>query len=79
MTNAAPVVVPAGPLAANVGEVLTLSTSFSDAGTLDGHVASVDWGDGTPVVDLGVVVSPFERGAHVHRAGYVHGDGDGDR
>ncbi len=31
------------------------------------------------MVDLGVVSVAVRRGAHVHGAGYVHGDGDGDR
>ncbi len=67
VTNAPPVVAPAGPLAATVGEVLTLSTSFTDAGTLDTHVATVDWGDGTPVVDLGAVTSLFDA-THTYTA-----------
>ncbi len=60
VNNVPPVVNPVGPLAATVGELLTLPTSFTDAGMLDTHVASVDWGDGSPSDDVGAVVSPFD-------------------
>jgi uncharacterized delta-60 repeat protein/uncharacterized repeat protein (TIGR01451 family) len=71
VSNAVPVVDPAGPLSATVGEVFTLPTSFTDAGTLDTHVATVDWGDGSPVDDLGAVVSPFDA-THTYAAAGVY-------
>ncbi len=67
VTNAPPVVDPAGPLAATVDEPFALATSFVDAGTLDTHVAAVDWGDGSPVDDLGAVLSPFDA-THTYTA-----------
>ena len=38
----------AGPdLAGTAGLAVAMSTSFTDAGTLDTHSATVNWGDGT--------------------------------
>jgi VCBS repeat-containing protein len=37
----------AGPASGAPGQTLSYSTSFTDAGTLDTHAATVDWGDGT--------------------------------
>ena len=49
VTNADPAFVGAGfsSFVVNEGEPFTLSVSFSDAGVLDGHTATVSWGDGT--------------------------------
>ena len=59
VTNADPVLSPIGAQAAVAGEEFRVSTSFSDAGALDTHVASVDWGDGT-ASSGGGVTSPFD-------------------
>jgi hypothetical protein len=49
VTNVAPVIgpnlSPAAPVA--VGSPTTITASFTDAGALDTHTATVDWGDGT--------------------------------
>lgn len=42
-----------------------LSASFTDPGAADTHVASVDWGDGTPVVDVDPATSPV-TGSHTY-------------
>ena len=48
IANAAPVLGPlSGPTNPAPGTALTVSASFTDAGTLDTHSASFDWGDGT--------------------------------
>ena len=43
-----PAVSPVAPAIVGVGLPDTLLASFADAGTLDTHVAAIDWGDGTP-------------------------------
>ena len=49
ITNAAPQVSALTTTAAptSVGQVLTASATFSDAGAHDTHTATIDWGDGT--------------------------------
>jgi len=48
ITNSAPVLGPlSGPTNPTPGTALTVSANFTDAGTLDTHSASFDWGDGT--------------------------------
>ena len=66
VSNASPVVAPAGPLEASVGVLFTLPTSFSDAGTLDIHSAVVEWGDGSSD-EFAVVSSPFDA-THTYSA-----------
>jgi Ca2+-binding RTX toxin-like protein len=44
----------AGPTAGAPGDNLAYSTTFTDAGTLDTHTATVDWGDGTTPASLAV-------------------------
>jgi hypothetical protein len=39
-----------GPI--NENDTLTLSGSFTDAGTLDPHAVMIDWGDGSPTTTL---------------------------
>ena len=67
VNNAPPVV---GSLTLNTGTIdeagtITLSSSFTDAGILDSHVVTVDWGDGTAgspdigTLDLAAGVSTF--------------------
>ena len=43
-----------GPDAALTGESVAFTADFSDAGRLDTHTASVDWGDGSPPSDASV-------------------------
>jgi hypothetical protein len=58
--NVAPVVLAGSDLVRAEGAVVSLaSASFRDAGTLDTHVATVEWGDGTTGGSLVVTESPF--------------------
>ena len=45
--DATPVISSASNLAGNEGDSLAFSGVFSDAGKLDTHTATIDWGDGT--------------------------------
>ncbi|HMC64995.1 MAG TPA: PKD domain-containing protein, partial [Gemmataceae bacterium] len=45
--NLAPVVPPLAGIQAGEGDQASLETSFTDAGVLDMHTATVDWGDGS--------------------------------
>lgn len=77
--NVAPVV--PTPTASVEADVVEVSASFSDAGTVDTHTATVDWGDGT-VDDLGAVTSPLTAthgygGAGVHDVEVCVTDDDG--
>ena len=48
--NVAPVVIPSDGQSGLEGQVISLeNVHFSDAGTLDTHSGTVDWGDGSPV------------------------------
>ena len=61
VTNAIPVV-NAGPnLTGTTGTPVAVSTSFTDAGTLDTHSATVNWGDGSAVTTIAPATSPFSR------------------
>ena len=61
VTNANPVVNAGLDLSGTAGVAVAMSTSFTDAGTLDTHSATVDWGDGTAVLGVGAVVGGFSR------------------
>lgn len=52
--NVAPVVAPIADQVLFEGQVLDISTSFSDAGVLDIHNANINWGEGP--LELGTVV-----------------------
>ncbi|NND75131.1 MAG: hypothetical protein HKN44_09000 [Ilumatobacter sp.] len=58
---------------ANEGEVVNVTGTFTDVGTLDTHTASIDWGDGN--VTPGVVVqgagSGSFSGSHAYTTGGV--------
>jgi hypothetical protein len=47
ITNAAPVVAAASNLTGAEGQTVPFAASFTDAGVLDTHTATIDWGDGT--------------------------------
>jgi PKD repeat protein len=47
IANVAPVIGPLTNRRGNEGAVVTLSGAFADAGVLDTHTATIDWGDGT--------------------------------
>jgi hypothetical protein len=60
LRNAAPVLDLGGDVSSEEGRIVTLSRSFfTDPGTLDTHVATVDWGDGTGAAAAAVAESPF--------------------
>lgn len=46
--NAVPAIEPLPDAALDEGELLAIEAGFTDAGLADVHVATVDWGDGTP-------------------------------
>ena len=58
--NAVPTVAAGEDVTAEEGALVSLaSSSFNDLGTSDTHIASIDWGDGTPP-EVGVIVeAPF--------------------
>jgi hypothetical protein len=59
ISNVVPVV-DAGPdQSASICVPLVISRPFHDAGTLDTHTATVDWGDGSPVTNASVIESPY--------------------
>ncbi len=60
VSNAAPVVDAGADQSGAEGAVIALaSATFNDKGTLDTHIATIDWGDGT-MADVGSVTeSPF--------------------
>lgn len=53
--NVPPAVDAGADLPVSRGEPVTLSAVFTDPGPLDVHTATVDWGDGSPVRQLGAV------------------------
>ena len=67
VTNAVPVVNAGPDLAGSIGTAVAVSTSFTDAGALDTHSATVNWGDGTAVTAIASATSPFTR-SHTYTA-----------
>ena len=67
VTNANPVVNAGLDLSGTAGVAVAMSTSFTDAGTLDTHSATVNWGDGTAVLAVGAVAGGFSR-SHTYSA-----------
>ena len=63
VNNAAPVLsnVGANPSIITVGQATGLSGNISDAGTLDPHDVTINWGDGSPdtIINLGAGVNSF--------------------
>lgn len=57
VTNVAPVVSASDDTIDEGGSAVVV-IGFSDPGTPDTHAAAIDWGDGSPVEDLGAVTSP---------------------
>ena len=53
----------------NVG--ITMTASFTDAGTADSHTAVVDWGDGTPIQTVAITAS---AGGGSLTANHTYGD-----
>jgi uncharacterized repeat protein (TIGR01451 family) len=73
--NVAPVVDAGADQSVDEGVTVSLDpAAFTDAGTLDTHTATVDWGDGTPIVPGVVVESPTgPPGSTTPAAGTVAG------
>lgn len=62
--NVAPTV-NAGPDVTNSsGQVHQLTATYSDPGVLDTHTATIDWGDGSPVQNLGTVQGGTINASH---------------
>jgi hypothetical protein len=62
--------VPEGPgdVAVTEGEVVARWVAFTDGNPDDGHTATVDWGDGTPVEPVDLVTGPgIGQGGAAHR------------
>jgi PKD repeat protein len=58
--NVPPTVIAGADQTVNEGDVVSLDpATFNDLGTLDTHTATIDWGDGTPIVPGTVTESPF--------------------
>lgn len=57
--NVAPTVNAGSDLTANRGDTVNLNATFNDKGTLDTHIATIDWGDGTGTEAGNVTESPF--------------------
>ena len=66
--NVSPSVDPGPAQAVDEGDTVSLAATFTDAGVLDTHTATIDWGDGT--VEAGVVLetdgSGSATGSHVY-------------
>ncbi len=73
--NAAPVVTPRGGQTGLEGQLIELgNVLFSDAGTLDTHSGTVDWGDGTGPVALVIDEVPSgPPGSTAGLTGQLHG------
>ena len=54
---------------AEQGEVVNLSASFTDVGTLDSHTAVIDWGDGTTTAATVDQLADTLSGSHVYAQG----------
>lgn len=66
VTNAIPVVVAGANLVVSVSTVSDeVLATFTDAGVLDTHTATIDWGDGTALA-TGTVDAGSVRGSHVY-------------
>ncbi|MDA0799258.1 MAG: PKD domain-containing protein [Chloroflexi bacterium] len=64
VSNATPVVVAGANLVVSVSTVSDeVLATFTDAGVLDTHTATIDWGDGTPLA-TGTVDAGSVRGSH---------------
>ena len=79
VTNANPVVNAGPDLAGTAGVAMPLSVTFTDAGTLDTHSATIDWGDGSALFDVGAVAVGFSRSHTYAAAGTYTVDGVCDR
>lgn len=59
VSNVVPVVEAGVDQTVDEGDLVTIGPTFTDAGSADTHTATVDWGDGSPVENLGSVISPI--------------------
>ena len=59
VTNADPQVNAGADQSVNEGDLVVLSVVFTDPGIVDTHTATIDWGDGSGLVLVGAVSSPF--------------------
>ncbi len=54
-----------------VGETATIGVTFTDPASADTHTATIDWGDGSAIEDLGAVTSPFNP-THAYAFGGIY-------
>ena len=59
VTNVAPSVNAGSDQTADVGELVSMTVTFSDPGAPDTHTATVNWNDGSGLIELGAVPSGF--------------------
>ena len=57
--NVAPVVVAGDDQTVNEGDTVTLASTFTDAGSGDTHIATINWGDGTSDTAINPATSPL--------------------
>ena len=79
VTNAVPVVNAGPDLGATAGVAVGVTVGFTDAGTSDTHSATIDWGDGSALFDVGAVAAGFSRSHTLCGRGDVHDHGVCDR
>jgi VCBS repeat-containing protein len=85
--NVAPILEPITNQSILVGEVLTLTSAYSDPGVLDTHEVTIDWGDGdTDSLDLEAGLAGFDYAHRFNTTGtytvtvtIVDNDGESDK
>lgn len=69
--NIAPVVDAGIDQTVNEGDLVTINPSFTDVGVLDTHTATIDWGDGSPLININPAISPLSD-SHTYCADGVY-------
>jgi hypothetical protein len=73
ITNVAPVTTAGAGTSGNEGSPITVGASFTDAGTLDTHTATIDWGDGTSSTGIVTETTSGPPGSATPMTGSVAG------
>ncbi len=63
--NAAPAVNAGSDQTVNEGDTVNISAAFTDPSSVDTFTATIDWGDGSPLVNVNPATSPIAAG-HVY-------------
>ena len=58
VNNVAPAVQAGDDQSADEGDTVRIAPTFTDVGAIDTHIASINWGDNTPVTDIDPAASP---------------------